>query len=285
MKWMTSLARHLRVVGSDLTSGFMMSTHNSLAMIGMLFFVTFLTFSIQPQWRQASQAQLLNWLQFEAYVPFHLLGDSPVLERVTAANPRDLPSQQARLVQWLARKYRVAPEPLSAIVSDVFDVAPKNQVDPWLVIAVIAVDSNFNPFFQGPSGKLGLMQYQPEQASSRTSAYGGAMASFDPLSNVRMGLAVLKDSLLMAGTVREGLKLYSGEYAPGEDDLYVNKVLAEYQRLVQASTLAKQVPEPVTPYLQESVAQGVESWGEQTWRALMEWLHLIQTATPPESGS
>ncbi|MEY4285872.1 MAG: lytic transglycosylase domain-containing protein [Betaproteobacteria bacterium] len=285
MKWMTSLARHLRVVGSDLTSGFMMSTHNSLAMIGMLFFVTFLTFSIQPQWRQASQAQLLNWLQFEAYVPFHLLGDSPVLERVTAANPRDLPSQQARLVQWLARKYRVAPEPLSAIVSDVFDVAPKNQVDPWLVIAVIAVDSNFNPFFQGPSGKLGLMQYQPEQASSRTSAYGGAMASFDPLSNVRMGLAVLKDSLLMAGTVREGLKLYSGEYAPGEDELYVNKVLAEYQRLVQASTLAKQVPEPVTPYLQESVAQGVESWGEQTWRALMEWLHLIQTATPPESGS
>lgn len=285
MKWMTSLARHLRVVGSDLTSGFMMSTHNSLAMIGMLFFVTFLTFSIQPQWRQASQAQLLNWLQFEAYVPFHLLGDSPVLERVTAANPRDLPSQQARLVQWLARKYRVAPEPLSAIVSDVFDVAPKNQVDPWLVIAVIAVDSNFNPFFQGPSGKLGLMQYQPEQASSRTSAYGGAMASFDPLSNVRMGLAVLKDSLLMAGTVREGLKLYSGEFAPGEDDLYVNKVLAEYQRLVQASTLAKQVPEPVTPYLQESVAQGVESWGEQTWRALMEWLHLIQTATPPESGS
>ncbi len=285
MKWMTSLARHLRVVGSDLTSGFMMSTHNSLAMIGMLFFVTFLTFSIQPQWRQASQAQLLNWLQFEAYVPFHLLGDSPVLERVTAANPRDLPSQQARLVQWLARKYRVAPEPLSAIVSDVFDVAPKNQVDPWLVIAVIAVDSNFNPFFQSPSGKLGLMQYQPEQASSRTSAYGGAMASFDPLSNVRMGLAVLKDSLLMAGTVREGLKLYSGEYAPGEDELYVNKVLAEYQRLVQASTLAKQVPEPVTPYLQESVAQGVESWGEQTWRALMEWLHLIQTATPPESGS
>ena len=285
MNWMKSLARHLRVVGADLTSGFMMSTHNSLAMIGLLFFVTFLTFSIQPQWRQASQAQLLNWLQFDTYVPFHLLSDSPVLERVTAANPRDLPTQQARLVQWLSRKYRVAPEPLSAIVSDVFDVAPKNQVDPWLVMSVIAVDSGFNPFFQGPSGKLGLMQYLPDQAGSRTAAYGGARAGFDPLANVRIGLAVLKDNLLMAGSVREGLKLYAGEFAPGEDELYVTKVLAEYQRIVQASTLAKQVPDPVTPYLQESVTQGVESWGEQTWRALLEWLHLIQTATPPEAGT
>lgn len=285
MQLFESIKASVKVILADIGQGFFLITHSGLALLGLAVFCFFLIFSTQTDLRDNVEVQLIDWLQNRHGLDFGFNDDADAVDRATATDPRDLTKEQAAIAFWLSRKYRVAPEPLSAIVSDVFDVAPKNQVDPWLVIAVIAVDSNFNPFFQGPSGKLGLMQYQPEQASSRTSAYGGAMASFDPLSNVRMGLAVLKDSLLMAGTVREGLKLYSGEYAPGEDDLYVNKVLAEYQRLVQASTLAKQVPEPVTPYLQESVAQGVESWGEQTWRALMEWLHLIQTATPPESGS
>ncbi len=285
MNWLKSLNRHLRVVGSDLTSGFMMSSHNGLAMIGMLFFLTFLAFSIQPQWRQATQAHLLNWLQLDTYMPFHLLGDSPVIDRVTSADPKDLPTQQARLVKWAARKYRVAPEPLSAIVGEVFELAPKNQVDPWLVMSVMATESGFNPFMLGPSGKAGLMQIPPEQLSSRFAAFGGPMASFDPVANVRVGLGLLKEHLLTAGTVREGLKLYAGELPPGEDLLYVNKVLAEYQRMVQASTLAQQVPEPVTPYLQESVTVQVEDLGDQSIKALLEWLHLSKESAAPTTNT
>lgn len=285
MNWLKSLNRHMRVVGADLTSGFMMSTHNGLAMIGMLFFVTFLAFSIQPQWRQATQAHLLNWLQLDTYMPFHLLGDSPVIDRVTSANPKDLPTQQARLVRWAARKYRVAPEPLSAIVAEVFELAPKNQVDPWLVLSVMATESGFNPFMLGPNGKVGLMQIPPDQLSARFAAFGGPMASFDPVANVRVGLSLLKEHLLATGSVREGLKLYAGEVPAGEELAYANKVVAEYQRMVQASTLAQSVPEPVTPYLQDSVTVQVEDLGDQTFKAMLEWLHLRKETASPATTS
>ena len=43
-------------------------------------------------------------------------------ERATAANPKDLPKQQAALAFWLSRKYGVAPEPLSVLVAEAFAV-------------------------------------------------------------------------------------------------------------------------------------------------------------------
>ena len=43
----------------------------------------------------------------------------PAIDRATAVNPTDLPKQQAAVAYWLSKKYRVAPEPLGALVAGV----------------------------------------------------------------------------------------------------------------------------------------------------------------------
>jgi len=42
------------------------------------------------------------------------------IDRTTAARPDELPRAQAAVAFWLSKKYRVAPEPLSVLVSEAY---------------------------------------------------------------------------------------------------------------------------------------------------------------------
>jgi hypothetical protein len=65
---------------------------------------------------------------------------------------KDLPKQQAAIAYWLSKKYRVAPEPLSALVAEAYEVGQRTaKLDPTLILAIMAVESGFNPFAQSPS--------------------------------------------------------------------------------------------------------------------------------------
>jgi len=65
-------------------------------------------------------------------------------------------------------------------------LAPEFDLDPELVLAVIAVESNFNPSARSPKGALGLMQLIPE-----TARRFGVKDPLDPLQNLRGGMAYL----------------------------------------------------------------------------------------------
>ena len=66
------------------------------------------------------------------------------------------------------------------------------------------------------------------------------MAAFDPLTNLRVGVAVLKEYVRMkGGSVEEGLLYYLGGDAVENDGGYVAKVLAEQARLDQVAAGAK----------------------------------------------
>lgn len=274
MAWFPTFRRQLRSAAADLLSGFMMSTHSSLAMFGMLVFVSFLVFSIQPQWREDTQARLLSWLQIQHYSRLHPFSEDNALERATVANPKDLPRQQALLVKWLSRQYRVAPEPLSAVVTEVFELAPKNHIDPVLAIALMAVESGFNPYVQGPKGQQGLMQVEPEWGQARSRAYGGPIALFDPITNVRVGLGLLREQLSQNESVFQALKAYALETHLPDEAAQANRVLALYRRLMQVSTGHKQVAEPERVYQSATVTVQVESLGERLWRSALVFLGL-----------
>ena len=66
-------------------------------------------------------------------------------------------------------------------------LAPEYRVSPTFALAIIRAESNFNPNARSPKNALGLMQLIPE-----TSARFNVKKPFDPVQNVRGGLAYLR---------------------------------------------------------------------------------------------
>jgi hypothetical protein len=142
----------------DAYRGFFDITHNSLALLGTLAAVALITLSARADLRASAEEQLLGWLlerQEAASADAVYAAEPSAIDRVTAAQPGDLPKQQANVTYWLSRKYRVAPEPLSVLVAEAFEVGEKAKLDPTLILAVMAIESRFNPFAQSPVGAQG----------------------------------------------------------------------------------------------------------------------------------
>lgn len=205
------------------------------ALLGFLVVLLTATLMFRPDWRNVSEWHLLGWLQDRQVEQTGLATDYDAIDRVTAANPSKLPKEQANLTQWLSKKYRVAPEPIGAIVAQAYETGRKIQLEPTLILAVMAVESGFNPFAQSPMGAQGLMQVMTKVHSEKYENFGGKLAAFDPLSNLRVGAKVLVDCIAKAGSVEGGLKKYLGTTS-GEDGGYTAKVLLEQERMQEAAS-------------------------------------------------
>ena len=105
----------------------------------------------------------------------------------------------------------------------------------------MAVESGFNPIAQSPMGAQGLMQVMPQVHSEKYLRFGGNLAAFDAVSNVRVGVKVLQECIARAGSAEAGLKLYVGAGNLEDDGGYAGKVLAEQTRL-QAVFSGRPVP-------------------------------------------
>jgi hypothetical protein len=234
----------LRTFASDVAQGFFAISHNGLAVVGLSIFFFAVALTVRPDLRVVTEAKVISWLQERQYDELGIATDADAVDRATATDPRDLPKQQANLAYWLSKKYRVAPEPLSALVAEAYDVGPDNQIEPTLILAVMAVESGFNPFAQSPVGAQGLMQVMTKVHEQKYQGFGGTLAAFDPVANLRVGVIVLKECINRAGSTEGGLKLYVGAGNLKDDQGYTAKVLAENSRLQQ---VAKGVKVPLTP--------------------------------------
>ena len=227
----------LRTFAADVAHGFMELTHSGFALLGLAVVFSTLTLAARPDLRATGEEQLMGWLQTRQAV---LLGYAPepsAVERATAANPQDLPREQAALTYWLSKKYRVAPEPLSVLVAEAYDIGSRTELDPTLILAVMAIESRFNPFAQSPVGAQGLMQVMTRVHTDKYEDFGGRFAAFDPVSNLRVGTRVLQDCIARTGSTDRGLRCYVGASNPEEDGGYAAKVQAEHARLRQAAGL------------------------------------------------
>ncbi|NBT53643.1 MAG: lytic transglycosylase domain-containing protein [Betaproteobacteria bacterium] len=233
--------RGLRTFATDIAEGFLEITHNGFALIGLAVMCGALTLITQPELRQAGESQLFGWLQTRQGIPGVDI-DLGAIDRATASNPQALPKRQADLAYWLSRKYRVAPEPLSAIVAEAYEIGQRSKLEPTLILAVMAIESGFNPFAQSPMGAQGLMQVITRVHSDKYDNFGGVFAAFDPLTNLRVGARVLEECISRAGSTEAGLKFYVGAANIEDDGGYVGKVLAEHGRL-QAVAAGRTVPD------------------------------------------
>jgi hypothetical protein len=234
----------VRTFATDVAQGFFAISHNGLAMVGLSIFFFVVALTVRPELRVVTEAKVISWLQERQYDELGIATDADAVDRATATDPRDLPKQQANLAYWLSKKYRVGPEPLSALVAEAYDVGPANQIEPTLILAVMAVESGFNPFAQSAVGAQGLMQVMTKVHEQKYQGFGGALAAFDPVANLRVGVNVLKECITRAGSTEGGLKLYVGAGNLKDDQGYTSKVLAENARLQQ---VAKGVKVPLAP--------------------------------------
>jgi len=239
----------LKTALRDTHQGFFDITHNGLALLGTLLAVALITLSARPDLRQSGEQQLLSWLlqRQEALAEDAVYAAEPsAIDRVTAAQPAALPKQQANVAYWLSRKYRVAAEPLSVLVAEAYEIGTKAGLDPTLILAVMAVESRFNPFAQSPVGAQGLMQVLTRVHTDKYDDFGGELAAFDPISNLRVGVRVLQDCVKRAGgSIEGGLRLYVGAITT-DGSWYINRVMAEHLR-IQSVALGKPMQRYVPP--------------------------------------
>jgi len=231
MKWFEAFKASFRVILADIGQGFFLITHSGLALLGLAVFCFLLVFSTQTRIRDSVEVQLIDWLQDRHGLNFGFSDETDAVDRATAIDPGDLPKEQAAIAFWLSRKYRVAPEPISALVAEAYDIGQQKRIDPTLILAVMAIESGFNPFAQSTMGAQGLMQVRTEVHTDKYDNFGGDFAAFDPVANLRVGVEVLREAIQRNGGIEAGLRQYVGAALSGEDGGYVNKVLAEQQRI------------------------------------------------------
>ncbi|MGS5087722.1 transglycosylase SLT domain-containing protein [Hydrogenophaga sp. A37] len=235
-------------------------THNGMALLGCALAIAAIALAARGDLRDSVEQKALGWLlqRQDMGIPVDPVAaaEPELVERVTAVTPNQLPKQQANVAQWLSRKYRVAPEPLSTLVAEAFTVGEKVHMDPTLILAVMAIESRFNPYAQSPVGAQGLMQVLTRVHSDKYEDFGGQMAAFDPLSNLRVGVKVLQECIKRAGSIEGGLRLYVGAVTTDGSD-YINKVMAEHLR-IQSVALGKPMPTTFPIYSAMPVPAPVE---------------------------
>lgn len=237
-----SMGSGLRTFGSDIANGLFEITHSGFAMLGLAVVFAAVTLTVQPQIREHGEQQLMEWLRARQ------LAENPgdffvgPIERATAADPGDLPKQQAKVAYWLSKKYRVAPEPVSALVAEAYSLGMNAKLDPTLILAVMAIESGFNPFAQSPVGAQGLMQVMTKVHVDKYEPAGGNLAAFDPVTNLRVGVKVLQECIKRAGSIEGGLRYYVGAANLDSDGGYAQKVLAEHARILSVATGQRAAP-------------------------------------------
>lgn len=133
--------------------------------------------------------------------------------------------------KYLSRRYRISREATEALVDSAFRIGEEMQLDPLMLLAVMAIESGFNPFAQSWMGAQGLMQVMTGVHTEKFQIFGGERAAWNPLANMRVGARILKDCVTRGGSVAAGLKLYVGAGGLDNDQGYGVRVLAELRRL------------------------------------------------------
>jgi soluble lytic murein transglycosylase-like protein len=229
--------RSTSVFLNDVGHGLLEVSHNTLALLGLVLVAALLFTFGRADMREAAEVQALSWLQSRQEArtePPTLaaeLSEPDAVARATAADPKELNRQQAAVAHWLARRYRVAPEPISRLVQEAWLVGARAGLDPTLILAIMAVESSFNPFAQSNVGAQGLMQVMTKLHDDKYEAFGGNHAAFDPVTNLRVGVQVLKECIARAGSLEAGLRFYVGAANLADDGGYAGKVLAEQGHL------------------------------------------------------
>jgi hypothetical protein len=212
--------------------------------VGTLTVVAGVAIATMPGVRESTVQMMRGWFAPES--------SSPVAEADSGPSPAAAPaggreglsetvrwvhleSTEASVAQYLSRRYHVADEAVRPLVLAAREAGRESQLDPLLILAVMAVESSLNPFAESPVGAQGLMQVMTSVHSTRFGLDGDQHNALEPVANIRVGSAILSDAIRRGGSLERGLQLYVGAGNLSDDGGYASRVLSEMARLKMAA--------------------------------------------------
>ena len=180
---------------------------------------------------------------------------APVPMRVSAPHaPVKLSRDERTLARYIARSYRIAQDSVERFVHHAYRAAKEFSLDPHLVLAVMAVESSFDPFAESAAGAQGLMQVLTRVHTNKFEPYGGVDAAWDPVANIKVGARILSEYVNRHGDVAAGLKAYVGAALLPSDGGYGSKVLKR-QAEFDAGLRPPTAPVTAPPVMEASADQ------------------------------
>jgi soluble lytic murein transglycosylase-like protein len=219
---------HLR----DASHAALSVTRTLLAFVGVL---AVAGFALQPLQRNLANAAAL------AAEPF--AGSSVVAAGTIQALPVETARQrEQRLVtEFIAKRYRVSEAAVATYVAHAYQAGDQHSVDPLLILAVMAVESRYNPVAESNMGAKGLMQVIPKWHLEKLMEHGGEHAVLEPAVNIEVGARILREYYRRVGDLQSALQMYNGAFdSPSAH--YSQKVFAEKARLDALREKARKQP-------------------------------------------
>jgi soluble lytic murein transglycosylase-like protein len=212
-----ALARKVRQLGV-VAVRFAAMGRNALALFGLCV----LSLALAEGWRPSPDQALGSGADSAIAASVSESRATPVVRRT---DPR-----RRALSEYFARRFRVAADATDGIVGAAYDSGRQVGLDPLLILAVVAIESGFNPVAESGMGARGLMQIIPKHHLALLREHGGERAMLDPPTNILLGSRILKSYVSQLGSVEAGLQFYNGALGDLSSG-YAQKVFAERARI------------------------------------------------------
>lgn len=138
--------------------------------------------------------------------------------------------EQRFMTEYIAKRYRVSESAVSEYVAAAYRAGDQYSLDPLLILAVMAVESGYNPVAESGVGAKGLMQVMPKFHLEKLLDHGGEEALLEPEVNIQVGARILREYQRRFHDTEAALQMYAGAYDEPTSQ-YATKVLAEKARL------------------------------------------------------
>jgi soluble lytic murein transglycosylase-like protein len=205
-------------------------TQHIVMIVGLLFLLgvagSVFKGSVNSYWKDSSST---TEAVIEESVP--AVAAPEVLATADVATP--LKPHFVGVLEYVKHRYRVSPDAVLPGFEVAELIGQERRIDPLLILAIIGVESGFNPFAESARGARGLMQVIPRFHMDKVPEGMGVRHLFDPAVNIRVGAHVLEDAIRRRGGITAGLQSYAG--SSDSKGRYANKVLAEKARLEKAA--------------------------------------------------
>ena len=216
----TGISRHLASALAALKDLF--------ALAGAAAVLAFLVLPLRDPAAEAPQAVALPSLPSIPALMIDQLIGAP--QPVSMAAGPGLTAEQRAVAEFIAKRYRVAEDAITEFVRIAYRAGEQYRVDPLLILAVMAIESRYNPVAESVMGARGLMQVIPKYHPEKLVPHGGEEALLEPEVNIHVGAQILREYSRRFGDLETALQMYAGAFDEPTSQ-YANKVFAEKARL------------------------------------------------------